>query len=123
MLEKKILIVDDEKSACDSLGGVFERRGYSVSIANGGKDALAIIKNTFFPVVLLDLKMPDLYGTEVLKEAIKIHPTSKIIMITGFGGEDSDEKECLAMGAYAYIAKPINLKKVYEMVNNIISNS
>lgn len=118
-MEKKILIVDDEKSATDSIGNFFRRRKYEVATANGGRDALTLIKATFFPVILLDIKMPDLFGTEVLKEAIKIHPTSKIIMLTGFGEEDKET--CLKMGAYAYLVKPYMLDEIYTMVDKIVN--
>jgi two-component system, OmpR family, response regulator len=118
-MEKKILIVDDEKTTTDSVGNFFRRRGYDVVAANGGKDALSLIKTTFFPVVIMDIKMPDLYGTEVLKEAVKIQPKSKIIMMTGFG--DEDRQECLKMGAYDYVPKPISLKEVFEMVDKLVT--
>ena len=93
-------------------------RGYETTIATGGNQALSILKDTFFPVVLLDIKMPDLDGTEVLKDTVKRHPKTKAIMITGFT-EGVSREECIEMGAYDYMAKPIDIRKLVVTLDKL----
>jgi len=118
---KKLLIVDDEEAICKHLGDFFQRRGYEVTIATLGNQALSILKDNFFPVILLDIKMPDLDGTEVLKDTVKRHPDTKVVMITGFTGGTGGitREECLSLGAYEYIEKPVDFRKLNELVNKL----
>ncbi len=117
-MEKKMLIADDEKSVCENLGGFFKLRGFDVQTAYAGDEALDKIKAVFFHIILLDIKMPGLSGTEVLKEAIKLHPESKIIMVTGYHDEDN-KKDCLQSGAYAYLDKPLDLAELCGIVDRL----
>lgn len=115
---RKILIVDDEVGQCNNMNELLVLRNYDVTIANGGKKALELIKDNFFPVILLDIKMPDIDGEAVLKEIVKLHPTSKVIMVSGYNEDDSKEK-FLALGASAYIVKPVEFDKLFEMFNTL----
>lgn len=115
---RKILVVDDEVKQCENMSELLTLRDYDVSIATGGKQALALIKEAFFPVILLDLKMPDLDGEVVLEEAVKLHPTSKVIMVTGHSEGDSKDS-FLKMGAYDYIVKPIDFDSLFTMLDTL----
>ncbi|MBL7069356.1 MAG: response regulator [Candidatus Omnitrophica bacterium] len=116
-MDKRMLVVDDEKETCENLSSFFTQRGFDVAQAYNGTEALEKIKAAFYPVILLDIKMPDLSGIEVLKEAIKIHPEAKIIMITGYVGEGNGEQECRDLGAHAYLTKPLHLKELCDMID------
>lgn len=116
--KKKLLIVDDEKEVCASLSEYLARRDFDVTIATSGKEALSILSTTFFPVVILDVKMPDADGIEILKDTIKRHPDSKIIMLTGFD-EGTQKETCLEMGAYDYVTKPIKIREILEKIEKL----
>lgn len=116
--EKKLLIVDDEKEVCANLSEYLARRDYDVTVAISGKEAISILSTTFFPVIILDIKMPDADGMEILKDTIKQHPASKIIMLTGFDEENQKEK-CLALGAYDYITKPIKIGEILKKIEKM----
>ena len=116
--KKKILLVDDEVETCKYLGDFLELRGYEVQTATGGEQALSILKDTFFPVVLLDIKMPGVDGVDVLKDTVKRHPQTKVIMVTGFT-EGITKEECVEMGAYDYLAKPIDVRGLVPMLDKL----
>ena len=116
--KRKILIVDDEAEQCDSLNELLTVRDYDVTIATAGKKALELMKNNFYPVILLDIRMPDIDGEVVLKETLKLHPSSKVAMLTG---QDDDEKRAkfLALGAREYITKPVEFIKLFDILNTL----
>jgi len=116
--KRKILIVDDEIRQCDNMNELLILRNYDVTIATEGKKALELIRDNFFPVILLDIKMPGIDGEAVLKEIVKLHPTAKVIMVSGYSEEDSKEK-FLALGAREYIVKPVEFDKLFEMFNTM----
>ncbi|NQT23280.1 MAG: response regulator, partial [Candidatus Omnitrophica bacterium] len=94
--KKKILIVDDEKEVCASLSEYLARRDFDVTVALSGKEAIKILSSTSFPVIILDIKMPDADGIDILKATIKEHPDTKILMLTGFD-EENQREQCLAL--------------------------
>lgn len=114
--KRKILIIDDEVEQCNSLNELLSVRDYDVTIANRGKEALELVKDNFYPVILLDIRMPDFDGDVVLKEILKLHPSSKVVIVTG---QDDDEKKAkfLALGAREYITKPVEFIKLFDMLN------
>ena len=67
MKKKKILIVDDDKDLLKTLTGILETEGYEVNTAETGKDAIDKCKDQFYNLALLDIKLPDIEGTELLK--------------------------------------------------------
>jgi len=115
---KRLFIVDDEVESSESVSEFFGRLGYDVTLTHGGKPAIEILEKTSFPVVLLDIKMPDLDGEEVLKFIVKKWPDTKVIVVTGFS-EGRSKEELMEMGAYDYIMKPIDLARMYDMVDKL----
>lgn len=116
--KKKLLIVDDEKEVCANLSEYLARRDFDVTIATSGKEATSILETTFFPVIILDMKMPDADGMEILKDTIKQYPDSKIIMLTGFDEKNQKEK-CLNLGAYDYVTKPIKIREILKKIETL----
>ncbi len=107
--ESKILIVDDDKSVSNFLGRFLKQKGYlSVQSVSTGQEALDIIKKEDIALVLLDIKLPDMNGIDVLRKIKETEKDTVIIMITGFPEEDT-AKEALKLGAYDYIMKPFDL--------------
>ena len=109
MNKMQILIVDDEVEFASTLVERLALRGIEAISANRGGEAVALVKERLPDVVVLDLKMPDLSGLEVLARIKAIDPTIEVIMLTGHGssaaGIDGMEK-----GAFDYLMKPVDLK-------------
>lgn len=108
-IKNKILIVDDDESVNDFLMKFLQRKGYpAVQSVNTGKDALELIKKEDIKLVLLDIKLPDMNGIEILSKIKEVKKDVDVVMITGFPEEET-AKEALKLGAYDYIMKPFDL--------------
>ncbi|HLN88581.1 MAG TPA: response regulator, partial [Candidatus Binatia bacterium] len=81
---KKILVVDDDQSILQSFTRILEKNGYEIETAEKGKEALKKTKNQHYDLVLLDLRLPDMEGTDLLVKARKQLQKTAKIMITGF---------------------------------------
>lgn len=108
-----ILVVDDEPNLRQLLKLYFEQKGWEVTLASSGSEALNIFDDgSSFSLVILDIKMPDMNGLEVLIEMKKRAPNIPVIMITAFGSH-TGALEALRQGAYDYITKPFELEELY----------
>ncbi len=109
-LNRSILIVDDNEMNRDLLRRRMEQEGYHVAAANGGKQALEMLRHERFDLMLLDLMMPEMDGFEVLKQVKgdPRHTSMPVMMITADNDVES-VKNCIRLGAVDYIVKPINI--------------
>ena len=105
---KKILVVDDEPVICKMLVKFLTKKGYQASSALSGEEGLKKIKEDKPAIVLLDIRMPKMDGIEVLRQIKKIDQKIGVVMITAVK-EDEVGLECMKLGAYDYITKPIGL--------------
>jgi len=117
----KILVVDDERAIRSTLKEILEYEKYSVVDAPDGIEALELIKNDQFDVILLDIKMPRMDGLEVLEEILKICDTP-VVMISGHGTIET-AVEAIKKGAYDYIAKPLDLNRLLITIRNALDKS
>jgi len=117
MIMRKILVVDDEVDICDFVKNFFQERGYSVSIALNGEDALAIVKSDPPELVLLDIKMKGMDGMATLKHIRDINKNLKVIMVTANEDQDKMDEAC-RLGACEYITKPLVLDHLERTVEN-----
>ena len=108
MNRMQILIVDDEVEFASTLVERLALRGIEARSANRGADALALVEAKIPDVVILDLKMPDLSGLEVLSRIKSIDPTIEIIILTGHGSAAAGI-EGMEQGAFDYMMKPVDL--------------
>ena len=113
---RDILIVDDDKAVLRSLRKLLELRGYSVETARTGKEATKKLEKHFCLVALLDIKLPDIEGTELLDVMRKISPKSAKIMLTGYATVEN-AVESLNKGADAFLRKPINPHELLRVVS------
>lgn len=109
----RILIVDDEDDFRNTLIKRLETRKVPVIGAAGGNEALALLKDQDFDVVVLDVKMPDKDGIETLQEMKKLKPQTEIILLTGHASVEAGIQG-MRLGAYDYIIKPIPLDELLE---------
>jgi len=114
--ETRVLVVDDDESLVASLAAVLKKNGYVVDTAKSGKEAIEKSKTEYYDLALLDIRLPDMEGTELLTEMKDTFPKMVKIMITGFPSLQN-AVEALNKGADAYIIKPViidNLLKTIE---------
>jgi len=108
MSQRRVLIVDDEVDVCKFLEYFFENKGYETKYTTEGLKVAEIVKSYSPHVILLDLKMPDMNGLEVLEEVRSFDKKVGVIVVTGWLDEDIGRK-ALKFGASDFIAKPIDL--------------
>ncbi|MGH7902179.1 MAG: sigma-54-dependent transcriptional regulator [Thermodesulfobacteriota bacterium] len=112
-----ILIIDDEKLLCKQLEKALFQEGHAVISAFTGKDGIDLAKKENPEVVLLDLKLPDIDGLDVLSSVLNLEPVPNTIMMTAHGNIEV-AVSAIKMGAYDFIEKPFPIDKLKVMVRN-----
>ncbi len=115
----KILIAEDEKGMRDVLEIFLQEEGYDTFIAKDGKEALEMLEQDIFDVVITDVKMPRADGFEVLKKTKEISPHTVVIMITAFGTAEA-AFEAIKLGAYDYIEKPFKIEEIRIVIKRAL---
>lgn len=110
-LPSKVLFVDDEKEFVQTVSERLISRDVGTYGVFNGEDALSVIEEDRPDVMVLDLKMPGLYGVEVLRQAKNIAPEVEVIILTGHGS-DQDMHDCMGLGAFAYMNKPVDIEEL-----------
>jgi len=113
--QPRILLVDDEEGYVAVLAKRLGKRDFMVKTALSGAEAIRILRNESFDLAVLDLKMEDMDGIEVLKVFKAMEPAMPVIMLTGHGSETA-AREGIRFGAFDYLIKPCDLS---ELVNRI----
>jgi DNA-binding NtrC family response regulator len=119
MKKANILIVDDEIDLLETLGDIFESKGYNVTMVEDGTKAIQLLKKKYYDIVLMDLKMPGINGVESFKEVKRLHPSAAVIMMTA-GSVGEEIKEALGAGVEAIVDKPFNVKKLVASIESIL---
>jgi DNA-binding NtrC family response regulator len=115
----RVLLVDDEVGFADVLQKRMGKRGLVVTTATSGTDGIQILRKDDFDVAILDLKMEDMSGIEVLQIFKKMVPGLPVIMLTGHGSEKA-AREGMAFGAFDYLLKPCDLEELLEKINQAV---
>lgn len=115
----RILVVDDQQELLNSLRDLLALEGYAVDTARGGKQALDFLKRMDYAAVLLDLKMPDISGHQVLNHISAHLPEIQTIIVSGETSFD-DVKACIRDGAYDYIRKPYVPDEILTTLKNAL---
>ncbi len=115
----RILIVDDERIALKNLEHIMKKEEYDVIGTQSGQNALKLLEEHHFDIILTDLKMEKVDGMQVLKRSKELHPDAEVIIITGFATLDSAVKG-MKHGAFYYIAKPFKLDEVRKVVREAV---
>lgn len=114
-----ILVVDDEAAIRKLLCYKLAKAGYHCAQASSGEQALEMMKNNQFELMLLDISMPDISGVEVLKKVRATHPDTAVVMATAITDTDT-AIQCMKLGAYDYMLKPFNLDEITLNVNRAL---
>ncbi len=111
----RLLLIDDEVGYVNVLSNRLSKRNFQVGKANSGSEAFQILRKKDFDVVVLDLKMEDMDGIEILKILKKMAPELVVIMLTGHGSAEA-AREGIQEGAYDYLTKPCELHELIEKI-------
>jgi len=111
MASERILIVDDEDGMRRLLGRVLTREGYDTSTVGSGAEALRLVANERFDLVVTDIKMPEMDGLQLLENLKEYEPSLPIIVMTAYGTIEN-AVQALRLGAYDYIAKPFETDEI-----------
>jgi two-component system response regulator AtoC len=117
----KILIIDDDNSICRTLDLHLKRSGYDVSFAYTGREGIELVMKKIPDVVILDIRLPDMDGIEVLRQIKTIYKDKYVIMITAFQDMDTTIK-AMQEGAFEYINKPISIDELDRAIDNAVKS-
>ncbi len=115
----KLLLIDDDRNILITLQMRLEALGHRVFIAENGEAGLTLCESEMPDLVLLDLKLPDMDGLDVLKRIRTINPWIEVIMLTAMGSIESAVK-AIKLGAYDYLSKPIDSKQLKSLVEKAL---
>jgi DNA-binding response OmpR family regulator len=115
----KLLVVEDEDALRTLLGSELGSYGYDVDEADGGTAAMQALEKKYYDLVVLDIRMPDIDGLEVLKNIRAKKLANKVIMLTGVN-ELKIARDSLALGANDFLTKPYDFKKLLECINRVM---
>jgi two-component system response regulator (stage 0 sporulation protein F) len=119
-MKKKILIVDDEAGIVQEIKEFLEEEGYEVHTADTAKAGIRMIEELKPDVVMIDVKLPDASGTEVLRASKEKSPKTKTIMVTGYVDQNvMDEAE--SIGRDTFLQKPFNLVRIIEEIEKLLA--
>lgn len=119
MARPTILVVDDDELILMDFTHVLKQHGYDVETATTGHEAIERCENSSYDVALLDIKLPDMDGTQLLEELNVISGTMIKIMVTGYGGLDSAVRSLL-LEANAYVSKPVDHDELLKTITDAL---
>ena len=115
MSRDRLLIVDDDEAILRNLERILSLEGYETDTARTGLEAIKKTKRNFYNLVLLDIKLPDMEGTELLKKIHETFPRMIKIMVTGYPDLENAIRS-LNFGADAYLVKPVSVQELLDVV-------
>jgi len=117
-----ILVVDDEHSMREFLEIMLNKEGYQVATAAGGGEAIDLLKNSDFDLVITDIRMKEIDGLEVLKKCKELHPNTIVIMISAYAST-STAVEAMKWGAYDYLPKPFKVREIKAVIRDALQTA
>jgi CheY-like chemotaxis protein len=119
---RKILVVDDNVDAADSLSMLLQLSGYDLTVAHDGAEALRVLVQEVPDVILLDIGLPGMNGYEVAQRVRELPALAqtRLIAMTGYG-QESDKKAAAAAGFDAHLVKPVDYQLLTRMIEGAVS--
>jgi DNA-binding response OmpR family regulator len=114
--KKHIIVIDDDKSILRTFTRILQKSGYEVDVAETGKEALEKTKRKAYDLALIDIRLPDMDGTDLLLKMQKTIRGAIKIMITGFPSLETGVK-ALDEGADAYLVKPVKPEELLALID------
>ncbi len=122
MAESSILVIDDEQEFVSTLVRRLRKRGWDSEGVLTGGEGIRKIADGNFAVALLDMRLPDMDGSEVLREIMKINPRPRVIILTGHASA-SEGEEGIRNGAFDYLIKPVEFETLLEKLQTVRQQS
>ena len=119
--KKTILVVDDDKSILRTFTRILEKSGYAIDVAETGKEAIEKAETHHYDLALVDIRLPDMDGTDLLAKLKRQLQNTVKIMITGFPSLETGVK-ALDEGADAYLVKPVKPQELLALLEEKIKN-
>jgi DNA-binding NtrC family response regulator len=119
--DARVLVVDDEQMVCLALRNWLEEENYLAHAVEDGPQAIAVVREENWDIVLLDLRMPGMDGIEVLKQIKEIAPHTVVIMMTAYASI-AGAVQAMKEGAYDYIVKPLDVEQLTLMLKRIVEH-
>ena len=113
--KKSILIIDDDKSILNIFTRILQKQGYHTDTAETGQEALEKLEANSYDLALIDVKLPDTNGTDLLARINQTHPNMIKIAITGFPSLE-DASKVIDRGAAAYLVKPVKSEELVSII-------
>jgi len=119
MPDTRVLVVDDERSMRELLAIMLRQAGHDVTLAEGGEQAVEVLKNESFDLVITDLRMRKVDGLGVLRAAKEHSPSAVVLVVTAFASTET-AVEAMKLGAYDYVTKPFKLEEIKLTIANAL---
>jgi DNA-binding NtrC family response regulator len=117
--QPRILVIDDDESIRTTMATILENEGYNVDTAENGKEAIEKSNADLYKVALIDFRLPDMKGTELLTALRETTPKTAKIMVTGYPTLQN-AIECVNKHADAYFVKPVDYEALLNTIRNLI---
>ncbi len=118
----RVLVVDDEAVVVNSIRKTLNRKAYHIGEAFSGREALERITQESFDLVLLDMRLPDADGLDLLLEIKRLNPQQRVVIVTGYASIDS-AIEAIRRGADDYMAKPFTPDELYAVTSKMLESA
>lgn len=122
MEQRHILIADDEQLLCVTVADLLRDEGYKVSIVHDGSEVVPMIHKVPVDLILQDLMIPGMNGLEVLAQVKQQYPSTRVIIITGFG-TDQYAKQAEALGTDGFVNKPFGVETLMRRIREVLASS
>jgi DNA-binding NtrC family response regulator len=120
MADIKLLLVDDELEFLEPMKARIERRGMACATAASGAEALAILDASPVDCAVVDVKMPEMDGLELLRRLRRLYPGVPVVLLTGHASAELGVKG-MELGAFEYLLKPIELDELLDTVRRAVA--
>src|SRR5262245_27134319 len=116
----RVLFVDDEVSLQEFMRSELPRLGHDVTVCPDGRSALKVLEKSTFDAAILDLRMPDLSGIQVLERLKQVAPDTEAVVMTGYASKET-AVEAMRLGAFDYIEKPCKLADIEAILLRVLA--
>ncbi len=120
MITSRLLVVDDDRYACEALTRVLQRHNYTVDAAMDGKRALELAAENDYSLAILDYQLPDMTGADVLRKAREIRPNLQAIFVTAYTTIDK-VFPAMDAGARRVLSKPFDADELIQLVDELLT--
>jgi DNA-binding NtrC family response regulator len=111
----RIIVIDDDEGICKVVAAALKDEGYVVDTASNGKQAIEKSQTNFYNLALVDIRLPDMDGTELLTAMKETTPEMRKVILTGYPGLEN-AIDAVNKGAHAYLVKPVNMDELLRTV-------